>query len=58
MIMRSSLESSVSTSAGKASLFQRSRLAAAIGITSLMLVAGMSGSAFAAKDGLCKDGTP
>ena len=51
MIMQSSVENSVSTPAGKASKFRRSRLAAAIGITSLMLVAGMSGSAFAAKGG-------
>ena len=51
MIMQSSVKNSVSTPAGKASKFRRSRLAAAIGITSLMLVAGMSGSAFAAKGG-------
>ena len=51
MIMQSSVENSLSTPAGKASKFRRSRLAAAIGITSLMLVAGMSGSAFAAKGG-------
>jgi hypothetical protein len=54
MIMQSSVENSVSTSAGKASLFRRSRLAAAIGIASLMLVAGLSGSAFAKK--VCDDG--
>jgi len=42
---------SVSTATGSVPVFRRSRLAAAIGITGMMLVAGMSGSAFAAKGG-------
>lgn len=51
MIMRSSIDSSVFTPAGKASKFQRSRLAAAVGITGVMMLAGMSGSVLAAKGG-------
>jgi hypothetical protein len=51
MIMQASAQTSVSTRASKAPAFRRSRLAAAIGITGMMLVAGMSGSAFAAKGG-------
>jgi hypothetical protein len=58
MIIEKSVKGYMSNQAGKATAFRRSRLAAAIGITGMMLVAGMSGSAFAAKDGLCKDGTP
>ena len=42
----------MSNQAGKAPAFRRNRLAKAIGITGMMLVAGMSGSAFAAKGGV------
>jgi hypothetical protein len=42
----------MSNKAGKATAFRRNRLAAAIGITGMMLVAGVSGSAFAAKGGV------
>jgi hypothetical protein len=49
--MQASAQTYVFTRTGSAPLFKRSRLAAAIGITAMMLVAGMSGSAFAAKGG-------
>jgi hypothetical protein len=48
MIMQASAKTSVSTRANKAPGFRRNRLATAIGITGMMLVAG---SAFAAKGG-------
>ena len=51
MIMQSSVKSTVSTPTSKAPAFRRSRLAAAIGMAGMMLVAGMSGSVLAAKGG-------
>ncbi len=47
-----------STSTRIPAAFKHGRLSAAIGIAGVLLIAGMSGGAFAATDKLCKDGTP